>query len=55
MKENGGEHASLLSVNQLAPTVVAVMVLLAVMNVTVFLVLGGLAPRTHLSDEHGFC
>jgi hypothetical protein len=31
------------------------MVLFAVMNVTIFLALGGLALRTHLSDDHGFC
>jgi hypothetical protein len=41
------------TLDKLAPTVVAVMILFAVMNVTIFLVLGGLAPRTHVSDDHG--
>jgi hypothetical protein len=31
------------------------MVLLAVVNMPIFLILGGLAPRTHVSDDHGFC
>jgi len=50
-----GDEVLLEALYELAPTIVAVMVLFAVMNVTVFLVLGGLALRTHFSDEHGFC
>ena len=49
-----GDEVLLAALDKLAPTVVAVMVLFAVMNMPIFLVLGGLA-WTHLSDEHGFC
>jgi hypothetical protein len=41
------------TLDKLAPTIVAVMMLFAVMNVTIFLVFEGLAPRTHVSDDHG--
>ena len=41
------------ALDELASTVVAVMVLFAVMNVTIFLILGGLAPWTDVSDDHG--
>jgi hypothetical protein len=30
------------------------MVLFAIMNVTIFLVFRGLAPRTHVSNDHGW-
>jgi hypothetical protein len=36
----------------LAPTVAALMVLFAVVNVAIFLVLWGLTLRTHISDDH---
>jgi hypothetical protein len=29
------------------------MVLFAIVNVTIFLVFGGLASRTHVSNDHG--
>ena len=41
------------ALDELASTVVAVMILFAVVNVTIFLILGGLAPWTHVSDDHG--
>jgi hypothetical protein len=41
------------ALHALAPTVVAVMVLFAAVNVPVFLKLGGLAPWTDVSDHHG--
>ena len=41
------------ALDKLAPTVVAVMILFAVVNVTVFLILGGLTPWAHVSDDHG--
>src|SRR5262249_32434938 len=41
------------ALDELASAVVAVMVLFAVMNVPVFLKLGGLAPWTDVSDNHG--
>jgi hypothetical protein len=40
------------AVDKLTAAVVAVMVLFAVMNEAIFLILGGLAPRTHISDDH---
>jgi hypothetical protein len=40
------------AVDKLTAAVVAVMVLFAVVNVAVFLVLGGLAPRADVSDDH---
>ena len=43
----------LAALDELASAVVAVMVLFAVMNVPVFLKLGGLAPWTDVSDNHG--
>jgi hypothetical protein len=52
---SSGDEVLLAALDKLAATVLAVMVLFAVMDVTVFLVLGGFALRTHLSDEHGFC
>jgi hypothetical protein len=39
--------------DELPATVVAVMILLPVVNVPIFLILGGLAPRTLISDDHG--
>jgi hypothetical protein len=41
------------ALDKLASTAVAVMILFAVVNVPVFLKLGGLAPRTDVSDDHG--
>jgi len=38
--------------DELTPTVVAGMVLFAVMNVSIFLKLGRLTLWTHLSDDH---
>ena len=48
-----GDEVLLAALDKLAPTVVAVMVLFAVMNVPVFLKLGGLAPWADISDDHG--
>ncbi len=39
--------------DKLATTVVALMILLAVVEVAVFLVLGGLTPWADVSDDHG--
>ena len=41
------------AVDKLTPAVVALMVLFAVVNVTVFLILGRLTPWAHVSDNHG--
>ena len=41
------------ALDKLASTAVAVMILFAVVNMPVFLKLGGLAPRTDVSDDHG--
>jgi hypothetical protein len=41
------------AVDKLTPTVVALMVLFAVVKVTVFLVLGGLTPRADVLDDPG--
>ena len=41
------------ALDELASTVVAVMILFPVVNVPVFLILGGLALWTHISDDHG--
>jgi hypothetical protein len=38
--------------DELPATVVAVMMLFAVVNVPIFLILWGLASRTHISDDH---
>src|SRR5262249_50621950 len=43
----------LIALDELASTVVAMMVLFAIVNVTIFLVFGGLASRTHVSNDHG--
>ena len=43
----------LTALDKLASTVVAVMILFAVVNVPVFLKLGGLALWTDISDDHG--
>ena len=43
------------TLDELTSTIMAVMVLFAVMNVTIFLILGRLALRIHISDDHGFC
>jgi hypothetical protein len=43
----------LAALDELASTVVAVVILPPVVNVPIFLILGGLAPRTHISDDHG--
>ena len=40
------------ALDELAPTVAALMVLFAVVNVAIFLVLWGLTLRTHISDDH---
>ena len=42
------------ALDELTPTVVAVMVLFAVVNVTIFLKLGRLTLWTHISDDHDF-
>jgi hypothetical protein len=42
----------LAALDELAAAVVAMMVLFAVVNVTIFLVLGGLASRTYVSNNH---
>jgi hypothetical protein len=39
--------------DELPATVVAVMILLPVVNVPIFIIFGGLAPRTYVSDDHG--
>jgi hypothetical protein len=44
----------LAALDALASRVVAMMVLFAIVNVTIFLVFGGLAPRTHVSNDHGW-
>ena len=38
---------------ELAATVMAVMILFAIVNVSVFLKLGGLTPWADISDDHG--
>src|SRR4029453_935615 len=43
----------LTALDEWASTVVAMMVLFAIVNVTIFLVFGGLASRTHVSNDHG--
>jgi hypothetical protein len=48
-----GDEVLLEALNKLAPTVVAVMVLFAIVNVAIFLKLGGLALWTDVSDHHG--
>jgi hypothetical protein len=40
--------------DKLATTAVALMILFAVVNVTIFLILGRLTPWTHVSNDHGF-
>ena len=42
----------LAALDELASTVVAVMILFAVVNVTIFLIFRGLASRTHVSNDH---
>jgi hypothetical protein len=42
----------LAALDKLASTIVAVMVLFAVMNMTVFLILGKLALGTHIANNH---
>ena len=39
--------------DELPATVAAVMLLFPVVNVPILLILGGLASRTHISDDHG--
>ena len=41
------------ALDKLASTVLALMVLFAVVNVTIFLVLGGLTLWADISDDHG--
>ena len=41
------------AIDKLASTLFALIILLAVVNVTVFLVLGGLTPWADISDDHG--
>jgi hypothetical protein len=48
-----GDEVLLAALDKLAPTVVAVMVLFAIVNVAIFLKLGGLALWTDVSDNHG--
>src|SRR5262249_29540312 len=48
-----GDEVLLAALDKLAPTVVAVMVLFAIVNVPIFLKLGGLAPWTDVSNNHG--
>src|SRR5207237_10217818 len=40
------------TLDELPPTVVAVMILFAIVNVAIFLKFGGLAPWTDVSDNH---
>jgi hypothetical protein len=42
------------AIDKLTATVLALMILFAVVNVTVFLVFRGLAAGTHILDEHSF-
>jgi hypothetical protein len=42
----------LAALDELASTVVAMMVLFAIVNVTIFFAFGGLALRTHVSNDH---
>jgi hypothetical protein len=46
------DEVLLAALDELASTVRALMVLLPAVDMTIFLVLGGLAPRTHISDDH---
>lgn len=48
-----GDEVWLAALDKLAPTIVAVMLLLAIMNMAIFLQLGGLAPWTDVSNNHG--
>jgi len=48
------DEVLLTALDELASTVVAVMILFAIMNVPVFLILGGLTRWTHFSDDHDF-
>ena len=45
----------LTALDELASAAVAMMVLFAIVNVTIFLVFGGLAPWTHVSNDHSYC
>jgi hypothetical protein len=40
------------AIDELTATVLALMILFAVVNMTVLLIRGGLAARTDLSDDH---
>jgi hypothetical protein len=42
------------ALDELASTVVAVVILLPVVNVPIFLILGGFALGAHISDDHGW-
>jgi hypothetical protein len=46
------DEVLLTALDELAPTVMAVMVLFTVTNVTIFLKLGRLTLWTHISDDH---
>ena len=46
------DEVLLAALDKLTTTVVAMMVLLAIVDVPIFLILGGLASRTHISDNH---
>ena len=48
------DEVLLQALDKLTATVLALMVLFAVVNVTIFLVFGGLTARTHILDEHSF-
>jgi hypothetical protein len=39
--------------NKLATTVQALIMLFAIVNVAIVLILGGLTPWPHVSDDHG--
>src|SRR2546421_10747990 len=48
------DEVLLAALDKLASTVVAVLLLHAVVNVAIFLVLGRLTPWAHISDHHGW-
>jgi hypothetical protein len=48
-----GDKILLEALDELPPTVVAVMILFAIVNVAIFLKLGGLTLWTDVSDNHG--
>ena len=48
------DEVLLQAIDKLTAAVLTLVVLFAVVHVTIFLVLGGFAPRTDVSDDHGF-